>query len=78
MKRMAELSGYKHITTNAGDTFDSISYAQYQNEKLSSEIIALNPGFCDVLIFGEGVDLTIPVYDTEKTPDTLPPWRMEK
>lgn len=72
---MQQPISYKNIITRTGDTFDGIAYEQYKNELLSSEIIALNPKYCNVLIFREGIELTIPVYDTDKKPETLPPWR---
>lgn len=74
---MAQPISYKKVITRAGDSFDSMAYTHCQNEKLSSEIIALNPDYCNVLIFGEGVEIVIPVYDTDVTPETLPPWRTE-
>lgn len=72
---MAEPISYKTIKTRAGDTFDGLAYKYCANEQLASELILLNQDYCDVLIFGEGISLTIPVYDTDVTPETLPPWR---
>jgi len=65
------------ITTSAGDTFDELALTYCGSELLSSEIIALNPDYSNVIIFGEGVPLLIPVFDEADTPDTLPPWRTE-
>lgn len=72
---MATVSSYTTYTTSAGDTWDEIAYKTCGSEVLSSEIMLLNRPYIGVVLFGEGIDLTIPVYDTSVTPDTLPPWR---
>lgn len=74
---MQQPISYKQIITRAGDSFDSLAYKHCGDERLSSEIIALNPQYSNVLIFGEEIELKIPVYSSENTPDTLPPWRTE-
>ena len=66
----------RHITSG-GDTFDSLALRYYNNEKLASTIIQANPDYCDVLIFDEGVDLTIPDVFAVTQPETLPPWRRD-
>ena len=38
-------------TTKDGDTFDALALDLYDDELLSTEIIAENPDFADVLIF---------------------------
>lgn len=60
--------------TAAGDSFDGIAYKELGNELLSSAIIKLNPEYCNVLIFGEGVRLKMPEA-TVQTTDT-PPWEV--
>lgn len=72
---MALISSYIEYVTSAGDTWDSIAYKTCGSELLSSELMALNRPYIGVVIFGEGVTLTIPVYDTATDPETLPPWR---
>ena len=72
---MAQVISTYTISTNAGDTFDELALNLLGSEFLSSEIMALNQKYTDVLIFGEGIDLTIPVFEDKETPDTLPPWR---
>lgn len=61
-------------TTAAGDSFDGIAYRELGSELLSSEIIKLNPKYCNVLIFGEGVRLNMPEAAVQ-TPGT-PPWEV--
>lgn len=63
-----------HITVR-GDTFDVLALRYYNDEKLASAIIGANPDYCDVLIFDEGVTLTIPDVSSVTPPETLPPWR---
>lgn len=72
---MATVSSYKTYTTIAGDTWDEIAFKECGSETLSSELMLLNRKYINVVIFGEGVELVIPVYDTAQTPSTLPPWR---
>ena len=61
--------------TIKGDTFDGLALRFYGEEKLASTIIQANPDYCDVLIFEEGVSLSIPAAASVALPETLPPWR---
>ncbi len=62
--------------TVQGDTFDSIAFEYYTDEKLASVIIEANPEYADTLIFDEEAELSIPVIEEEEeTPSTAPPWR---
>lgn len=64
-----------YYITKKGDTFDSIAFNFYTEEKLSSIIIAANRQYSDVLIFDSGVELIIPVIEeNDDTPASLPPW----
>ena len=60
--------------TAAGDSFDGIAYKKLGNELMSSEIIRLNPKYCNVLIFGEGVSLKLP--ETVARASDTPPWEV--
>lgn len=66
---------YMEYVTEYGDTFDSMAFQFYYDEKMSSEIILANPDYADVLIFEDSVTLQIPVFDASDMPETLPPWR---
>lgn len=66
---------YMIFTTQEGDTFDSIAFELYSDEKLASAIIELNPQMADVLIFEAGVEVKAPILDEDETPGTAPPWR---
>ena len=62
--------------TVQGDTFDSIAFEYYTDEKLAGVIIEANPEYADTLIFDEEAELSIPVIEEEEeTPSTAPPWR---
>lgn len=67
---------YMIYTTQAGDTFDSIAFELYSDEKFASRIIELNPQYADVLIFDANVEVIAPVIEEDAdTPGTAPPWR---
>lgn len=67
---------YMIYTTQAGDTFDSIAFELYSDEKLASRIIELNPQYADVLIFDANVEVIAPIIEEDAdTPGTAPPWR---
>lgn len=61
-------------TTKLGDTFDSIAFEYYNNERMAKTIMDANIRHIDKVIFSSSVVLTIPVVDT--TPEAnLPPWK---
>jgi len=70
-----QIVGYIEYTAQAGDTFDSIALAAYNEERMASTIIRANPDLSDVLIFEGGELVLIPIVEDVTTPDTLPPWR---
>lgn len=73
---MADYSTTTTYTTAGGDTFDSIAFDYYTEEKLASVIIQANPAHAGVIVFDAGVELAIPVIEEDaETPDTAPPWR---
>ena len=60
--------------TKQGETWDLISIAEYDTPHKVTELISANPAYSDVLIFEEGINLTIPTIEAEKI-TTLPPWK---
>lgn len=72
---MAQVISTNTHITKAGETFDTMALYLCGSELLASDIIKLNPEYSNVVVFGEGTELIIPVYDTTKTIETLPPWR---
>lgn len=72
---MASVIDYTTYVTSAGDTWDEIAHSECGSELLSSELMLLNRKYMGVVIFGEGVELVVPIYDTTQEPETLPPWR---
>ena len=75
--REVTITGYNHITTVEGDTFDRLALEFYKDEKQAGLIIQANLDYCDVLIFEAGIGLDIPIVDVIDLPETLPPWRRE-
>ena len=72
---MSMVNGYTEYTTRAGDTFDLLAIAAYDEEKLASYIIKANPLHMGTIVFEAGVTLKIPILDKTENPSTLPPWR---
>lgn len=64
--------------TKEGDTFDALSLAVYNDEKMAHHIITANPDYADVIIFEANMPLRIPIFDNTEPPDTLPPWRRDE
>ncbi len=72
---MDRVTGYLKYTTRAGDTFDALALTMYNDERLADRIIRYNPDYADVIIFDAGVQLRLPIVESDTTPATLPPWR---
>ena len=72
---MQRVTGYKEYTTRAGDTFDMLALAMYNEEKLAHYIIEFNPQFAGVVVFEANVPIRLPIVENVETPATLPPWR---
>lgn len=72
VSHMASVIDYE---TRAGDTFDMLALAAYDDEKKASHIIQANPLYMGTLIFDAGITLKIPVLETTESNATLPPWR---
>lgn len=66
-------------TTVQGDMFDNIAKAQLGSESNLDQLVAANPQYSDVVIFGAGVRLSIPEVNDDAPPDeSMPPWRDEE
>ena len=72
---MPRYSSFGYYTTVQSDTFDLIAYDLYGNEYLASDIVDLNPEYCGVIEFEDGIELKVPVYETEADAETVAPWR---
>lgn len=70
---------YIDYSCRAGDTWDSLAIAAYNEERLSSLVIDHNRDYIDTLIFEGGEKIKIPVINADdlETADSLPPWRTE-
>lgn len=71
---LAQHTKWLEYVTSQGDTFDSLAMDLYDDECLSSEIIAENPFYADVLIFEAGVTLYLPVIENLEDASSKPPW----
>ena len=67
--------GFMDYKTSHGDTWDSVAFAAYDSEFMSSVLIQANPAYCDVIIFDAGIDLRIPIFDSTATAQDAAPWR---
>ena len=64
----------KPYTTLQGDTWDSIAYRLWGRETLMHHLVKANPDYCDVLVFGPNITLSVPdIVVPARKPD-LPPW----
>lgn len=64
----------KTYTTIQGDTWDSISFKLYADEKLLTILMNANPDHIETVVFSAGVQLTVPSRPADP-PSTLPPWK---
>lgn len=60
--------------TSQGERWDDIAYAFYKNAERTAPLVESNPAYADVLVFGAGIALQIPILD-QSLPSTLPPWK---
>lgn len=66
--------GVIDYVTSAGDTFDMLALQLYNDEFAAGYIMDANPDHVSTLIFPSGVKLKLPIVETAKSKDTLPPW----
>ena len=62
--------------TVSGDTWDKIALKVYEDvggEKLTSQLIAANPAYMNIVIFAAGIELTVPDIRIPVS-RRLPPW----
>ena len=64
-------------TTVQGDTFDSIAFKLFGNEKYIKELMEVNTDHLTTIIFSSGEVLNVPEINVEYniSSDNLPPWR---
>ncbi len=62
-------------TTQAGDTWDRISYEQYGDETLIAPLLEANPDYIETAVFDFGTKIIIPNLDKADSSVFLPPWR---
>ena len=67
--------GYIERIANAGETFDALALAAYNEETMATYIIKANPDLSDTVVFEGGEVVRVPILEAIETPETLPPWR---
>lgn len=67
------MANFKYVTMQ-GDTYDLIALDAYGEEKLSYIIIESNPQYSNVIVFSAGIELIVPVIESQST-EEVPPWR---
>ncbi len=60
-------------TTRQGDTWDSIAFRLWGEERLFDQLMRANRDHLDVLMFEAGVVLAVPAVQKSQTLE-LPPW----
>lgn len=56
-------SGYLYLCS-AGESFDSVALELFGDEKYAAELLSMNPGLCEKMVFTGGEQLTIPEIET--------------
>jgi phage tail protein X len=64
-------------TTKYGDTWDKIAYEQYGSEYMLPVLLSANQAYRLIVIFDQGIELSIPDIDIEEDIDDAPPWLTE-
>lgn len=63
-------------TTVSGDTWDIISFKNYNDEHYISELIEQNTDHVNTVVFNAGVNIIVPDITTQQQQAAnLPPWR---
>lgn len=73
-EKIEEYDEYMSYVTKEGDTFDSVAFELYTEERLAWLVMQANPLLCDVLIFDAGVELLAPVLEEDGGMAAAPPW----
>lgn len=63
--------------TSQGDTWDSIAYDLYGNEKYMGALMDANWDLLDVLVFSSGTVIQVPEEILEEADEALPFWYQE-
>ena len=71
---MAALGGQTY-TCKAGDTFDSIALAFYDDEKYAELLMTRNPALVGRMVFAGGEQMLIPTMENTAIDTEKAPWR---
>lgn len=70
-----EVSEFIKEAAIANETFDSLAFRLYGEERMSKYIRMYNRQYSDLVMFRGGELLKIPVLTKVESTETLPPWR---
>ena len=70
-----KITGYLRHIAKTGETPDILSLKYYNTEFMASYILEANVKHNDVVVYEDGEELFIPVFDTIEDDSTLAPWR---
>lgn len=62
-------------TTKLGDTWDSIAFQLYNDEKKANLLIQENIEYANIIVFSSNIQLNVPEDTTTDIDDDLPPWK---
>lgn len=74
---MRSTSRHYTVTARQGDTWDSLAFRAYMEEREAATIIKANIEMAGTVMFDGGEQIIIPIIDKVTTPETLPPWRRQ-
>ena len=57
------------------ETFDSLAFRLYGEERMSKYLRAYNRQFSDTVMFDGGEQIKVPILTKTESPETRPPWR---
>lgn len=62
-------------TTVSGDTWDIIAYKLFGHEERAKELIEANPLHALIVVFSDGITLTVPEVSAPTDYSSLPSWK---
>ena len=70
-----EITGYLRHIAKTGETPDILALKYYNNEFMASYILEANVQYNDVIVYEDGEELIIPIFDSIEDDSSLAPWR---
>lgn len=70
-----EIQDFYNEIAVQGETFDSMAYRLYDEERMSKYLREYNPQYSDIIVFEGGETLIVPVVNEAESKENLAPWR---